>query len=47
MTNHFNGKLKSKNGTVIPVVVRLKKMVIMDDIYIISFLTDKKRFNQS
>ena len=38
----FQWVVKSKDGTVIPVVVRLKKMVIIDNTYIISFLTDKR-----
>ena len=36
----FQWRIKSKDGTFVPVVVRLRKMVIGDDVYIISFLTD-------
>ena len=38
----FQWMVKSKEGIQIPVVARLKKMVIENDIYIISFLTDKR-----
>ena len=38
----FQWTVKSKEGTAIPVVARLKKMIINDEIYIISFLTDKR-----
>ena len=38
----FQWTVKNKEGTAIPVVARLKKMIINDEIYIISFLTDKR-----
>ena len=36
----FQWTIKTKDQTLVPVVVRLRKMVIGEDVYIISFLTD-------